>query len=212
MPSELRSTEFHFDESDHTYTVNGKPILSCTQILSSGGLVSFDFVNRDILERKSELGREAHKACHLYNQGKPFTCDDQVRPYLHSWEQWCDKTGFRARLSEHQQIASVNGMDYGLQIDAEGDLRGEESIIEIKTGQIYPHHAIQLAGYAAGLYHARLETPMGRFRTRKRIVVQLQANGSLAKIHRFEDRSDFDVFAACLSVSFWKKKNANFYK
>lgn len=212
MPSELRSTEFHFDESSHTYTVNGKPVISCTQILLSGGLVSFDFVSRDILERKSELGREVHKACHLHNQKKEFTCDRQVEGYLHSWVEWCAQMRFTPRLSEHQQIAYINNMDFAMQIDAEGALGAQDVIVDYKIGDIMPHHAIQLAGYAAGLYHSRLETPLGRFRSRKRIVVKLQENGTLAKIHRFEDKSDFDVFASALFVTFWKKKFDSFYR
>lgn len=185
---------------------------SCTRILDQGGLVSFDVVNREILERKSELGREVHKAAHLYNQGKNFKCDQQVQGYLNSWIEWCARMKFTPRLSEHRQIATVNGMLFGMQIDAEGLVLGEETIVDMKIGDVMPHHDIQLAGYAAGLYHARLETAMGRFRTRKRIVVKLQENGTLAKIHRCEDKSDFDTFTSALYTTYWKLKHAKFYK
>jgi hypothetical protein len=204
--------DFTFDEATHCYRKAGRSVPACTHILSSGGLVRFDFVNKDLLERSSDIGRETHRACHFYNQGKQFICDDAVRGYLNSWIVWCDKVGFRARISEHRQIASLNGMEYGMQIDAEGLVRNEETIVDLKTGQVYPHHAIQLAAYAAGLDHPKLETPMGRFRTRKRIVVQLQEDGKLAKIHRFDDKSDFDVFAATLFTTYWRMKNDKSYK
>lgn len=204
--------EFTFDEETHVYTTAAGQVPSCTHVLGAGGLISFGLVAREILDRKSELGREVHKACHLFNQKKKFTCDRQVEGYLHSWVEWCAQMRFTPRLSEYRQIASMNGMQYGMQIDAEGALGVQDVIVDYKIGDIMPHHAIQLAGYAAGLYHSRLETPLGRFRSRKRIVVKLQENGTLAKIHRFEDKSDFDVFASALFVTFWKKKFKSFYR
>ena len=205
--------EFSFDEDSHIYQVESRGrVPGCTRVLDQGGLVSFEHVDRDILERKSELGREVHKACHLYNQKKAFTCDVQVRGYLNSWIETVRMLRFVPRQSEFRQIASVNGMLFGMQIDAEGLVLNEDTIIDLKIGQVCPHHGIQLAGYAAGLYHPRLETPLGRFRTRKRIVTQLQEDGSLAKIRRFENKSDFDVFVSALYTTYWKMQNETFYR
>jgi len=204
--------DFSFDEELHRYTVAGHDVPSCSRILSSGGLVDFRFVGQDILERKSELGREVHKACRLYFQEKNFTCDDAVRGYLNSCIETCRKLNFTPRLTEHQQIASVNGMQYGMQLDAEGLIQDEETVVEWKIGEVLPHHEIQLAGYAAGLYHPRLETPLGRFRTRKRIVVKLDENGKIGKIHRALDKTDFDTFVSGLYTVYWKKKHQQFYR
>jgi hypothetical protein len=206
------SIEFTFDEESHVYTTLAGEVPSCTRILDQSGLVSFDFVQRDILERKSELGREVHKAVHLYHQTKTFRCDAAVQRYLDSWIATVRRLRFRLILSEHQQIATVNGMLYGMRIDAAGFIDLEETIIDYKIGPIMPHHSIQLAGYAAGLYHPRLETPMGRFRTRKRIAVQLQEDGSLAKIHRFDDKSDLDTFVSGLYMTYWKRRHRKFYR
>lgn len=204
--------EFQFDEDTHIYTTASGAVPSCTRILASGGLVSLDHVAKEILERKSVLGREAHKACHLFNQGKTFLCDPQVEGYVRSWMETCRFLHFVPQLSEHQQIAIVNGMLFGMQIDAAGMLHNEDTIIDYKIGEIMPHHAIQLAGYAAGLYHPRLETPLGRFRTRKRIAVRLKEDGSLAKIHRFDDKSDLDTFVSALYTTYWKLKHEKFYR
>src|SRR5258706_6245248 len=187
-------------------------IPGCTRVLDQGGLVSFDHVSRDILERKSELGREVHKACHLFNQGKSLICDPTVDGYLKSWIKTAKTLKFIPRQSEFRQIATVNGMLFGMQIDVEGLVLNEDTIIDLKIGQVCPHHGIQLAGYALGLYHPRLETPAGRFRTRKRIIAQLQEDGSLAKLHRFAAKSDFDVFVSALYTTYWKMQNAKFYR
>jgi len=205
--------DFSFDENTHIYSTPVHGVIpGCTRVLDQGGLVSFDHVDRDILERKSELGREVHKACHLFNQNKPFKCDPQIDGYILSWKRTTIALKFVPRLSEFRQIATVNGMFFGMQIDVEGLVLNEDTIIDLKIGQVCPHHGIQLAGYALGLYHPRLETPAGRFRTRKRIVAQLQEDGSLAKLHRFEDKSDFDVFVSALYTTYWKMQNAKFYR
>ncbi len=209
----FQPVEFSFDENSHTYSTPLHGIIpGCTRVLDHGGFVSFDHVNRDILERKGELGREVHRACHLHNQKKAISCDIQVRGYLNSWIETVRRLRFVPRQSEFQQIAEVHGMLYGMQIDAEGLVLNEETIIDYKIGEIMPHHEIQLAGYAAGLYHPRLETPLGRFRTRKRIIVKLQEDGSLGKIHRCEDKSDFDTFTSALSTTYWKLKHDKFYR
>ena len=203
---------FTFNEDTHTYQVDGRVVPGCTRILEQAGMINFDHVNRDILERKSELGSAVHKACHLFNLKRSFTCDEQVRGYLNSWKETARVLKFEARMSEYQLVASVNGMLYGMQIDAEGLVRGAEAILDYKIGVVMAHHAIQLAGYAAGLYHPRLETAMARFRSRKRIIVKLQEDGSLAKIYYCEETSDFDVFVSALQITYWKMKHDKSYR
>lgn len=204
---------FAFDENTHTYSVPERGMIpGCTRVLDHGGLVKFDFVAADILERKSELGREVHKACHLHNLKKSFTCDPAVLGYLNSWMETARRLQLVVRLSEDQSIASVHGMEYGMQVDVEGLVQHEETIVDYKIGDVRPHHEIQLAGYAAGLYHPRLETPLGRFRMRKRIIVQLKDDGTLGKIHRCEDKSDFDTFTSALYTTYWKMKHEKFYR
>lgn len=202
---------FSFDIETHRYTVAGREVPSCTRVLDRSGLVDFRFVREDILERKAELGREVHKACDLWNKRRKFSVDDRVKPYVDAWINFCERANFEPRASEEQQIASVNGMLYGMTLDAEGSLYGEDAIIEIKTGEIFPHHAIQTAGYAAGFFHPKLETPLGRFRTRARYAVQLRKNAT-PKIVRFEDKSDFDVFTSALFTVYWRMKYEKIYK
>ena len=202
---------FTFNAETHEYALAGESIPGCTKILSSGGLVSFDHVAADVLEKKSELGREVHRACHLWNLGTLRSCDDRVRPYLNAWILFLEKTKFKPLLSEFQTVGYVNGMPFGMQIDSQGMIGKEDTIVELKIGEILPHHGIQLAGYAAGLPHKTLATALARFMMRKRIAVQLREN-SVPKIHRFEERSDFDVFASVLYVAHWKQQFTSVYE
>ena len=206
----MNSTPFTFDSSAHTYHMNGVLVPGCTGVLATGGLVNFQYVTEEILERKSELGREVHRACHLHNLGTLLTYDPKVKPYLHSWITFKEKTKYKPEQSEFQCIGWVNGLPFGMQIDNCGIVDNHEAIIELKIGEVYPHHGIQLAGYAAGLPHDKLKTPLARFMARKRYVVQLRESG-LPKTHEFSAYSDFEVFASLLYVSGWKKQFKEVY-
>lgn len=206
------TADFTFDAETHTYRMSsGVAVPACTWILGSGGLIAYRYVAEEVLERKSELGREVHRACHLHNFGTLGEYDPVVKPYLHAWITFKDKTGFVPVLSEYQTIGWVNGLPFGMQIDSAGILDGRDAIVELKTGEVYPHHGVQLAGYAAGLPHEKLKTPLARFMSRKRFVVQLRENG-LPKVHEFNAHSDFEVFASLLYVSGWKKQFAKIYQ
>lgn len=194
----------HFDAETHEYTREGRPIVSCTNALNEAGLISFDHVAVELLERKSELGREVHTARHLYDTGRLGSHDPAVTPYLDAWITFRKQSGFVPVLSEHWQIAEVLGMAYGMRIDAAGVIYGRETIIDTKISEIYPHHAIQLAGYAAGL-HSGLATHTARFRVRKRAVVQLRSDGTY-RLKYFEDPYDLDVFIASLRIASWKRE------
>jgi len=203
---------FTFDELTHTYRVGGVVIPGHTRVLDLGGLVNYRDVEPDILERKSDLGRQVHEATRLYDLRKKFTCDPLVEPYLEAWIDFRELTKFKPRLVEHRGLSEINGMQFGMQIDREGDLAGDETLVELKTcAKLLPHHGIQLAAQAAGLYHRELSTALARFMRRKRVAVQLKKDG-YAKIQRYEDRSDFDAFVSALTVTHFKMRHAKHYK
>lgn len=186
--------------------------LHCTDVLSESGLVDYSFINEDVLERKSELGIAVHKACRLFDEGAKFICDPEVDPYIDAWEEFRARCRFVPRVIEQAYDVEVNGMRYSMRVDREGDLAGEETIVEIKIcANAMKHHGVQLAGYAMGLPHKHIAVPMGKFLRRRRVVVKLTRTG-LAKIIRYDDRTDFDVFVSALYVASWKRKHAKEYR
>jgi hypothetical protein len=207
-----QTIDFTFNAERHEYFVAGKPVPGCTGVLASGGLVPYAMVARDVLERRSELGREVHKACHLHNIGRLGSFDQAVKPHLEAWVYF--KTHcklFELIASEAQCVGWVDGMPFGMQLDCNAFIDGQDTMIEYKIGQAYPHHGVQLAGYAAGFPHERISTPFARFIARKRIVVELRDNG-LPKVHRYEAKSDYQLFTSLLHVSAWKKQFRNVYE
>jgi hypothetical protein len=196
---------FSFDAERHEYRLEGQLVPSCTGLLSSGGLVQFGFISADLLERKSELGRQVHQACHLHNLNKLGSYDERVKPHLHAWIKFKEQTKFNLISSAYQTIASINGMSYGMESDCNALVDGHDTIIELKTGRPYPHHGVQLAGYSIGTPHPKFTAPLARFMSRKRMVVELRANGT-PKVHEYSERSDYDVFSSLLYVATWKRR------
>lgn len=200
---------FQFDESTHIYSRKGSVIPGCTRILEHGGLTNYELVKNSIMERKSQLGRAVHSATHFYDQDDLDwnSLDDETKARTDAWADFRAKTGFVPRQREVQCIACVNGMEYGMQIDAEGLIKKVDALVEIKiTCEIMPSHGIQLAGYALGLPMNATESALARFYQRKRYAVQLLPSGK-AKLWPFEDPKDAEVFMWALGLANWKLKH-----
>lgn len=205
-------TGFSFDVGKHEYRLGTTVVPSCTTILSSSGLVPSRYISADLFERRTELGKQVHLACHLHNVGKLGTYDPKVKPHLHAWITFKERCkSFTLISSEYQTVVTIAGMSYGMQPDVNAFVDGYDTVIELKIGKVYPHHAVQTAGYAAGLPHPKFTAPLGRFMARKRMVVELQANG-LPDVHPHEQKSDFDVFMSLLYLETWKRRFEPIYK
>src|SRR6266566_2325563 len=123
-----------FDAATHAYTLNGVNIPSVTRTLDHAGLVSYEMVRQDILEKKSWLGIKVHEACHYYDQNDLnwASLDEDVKPRLDAWASFRADTGFVPQRIEARFVATVNGMTYGLTVDREGVFKKQEAIIDLK--------------------------------------------------------------------------------
>jgi hypothetical protein len=211
------SNEFSFDQETHLYRLPaGRIIPGHTRVLERGGLVDYSAIEPDILERKSELGREVHQACFLHDEGKVFLFDPKIRGYIDAWIDFRAKTNFVPFIREYRGLYHLNGLPFGMQIDAFGyfseGIKEGGACVEIKTcATIMPHHGVQLAAQAASIDAGRLASPLGRFLSRERIVVQLKGDGRW-KIHRFEARSDLEAFTSALFLTHWKMQHEKIYR
>jgi hypothetical protein len=215
------SDGFTFDQEKHLYRVDGRIVPGHTRVLDLGGLVPYGAIEPDILERKSHVGLEVHTACLFHDESRVFTFDPQIKGYIDAWIDFRRQTGFVPLLREYRDIYQINGLKFGMQIDAIGNfaiprqrsaLEHTETVVEIKTcTTILPHHGIQLAAQAAAVVHPVLQSPFARFLKRKRIVVQLKPDGRW-KIHTFEERSDFEAFTSALFLTHWKMQHEYIYR
>lgn len=201
---------FSFDEARHLYR-DAASIMrpSVSQILKAEGLISFDGINPAVLEHKRRLGTLVHKVTALYDQGEDLTqyeIPDEVWPYFDGWLNFRNDCKFTPRLIERQALVQVHGMWYGMKLDNEGPINGEDNIIEKKCGSSrHPAWGVQLAGYDLG--EAFLEKrlmPIIR-PSRGRTVVQLGPQFARKyKTHPYTELSDYTVFVGSLANACWK--------
>lgn len=205
---------FTFDEDKHLYRLaDGRIVPGHTRVLDLGGLVPYAHIEPDILERKSAIGREAHLACLFHDQQKRMTVDHRVQGYLYAWQDFRRATGFMPFLCEYRDVYALSGLIFGMQIDRLGRYPGEkfETTIELKTCvTVMPHHGVQLAAQAGSVKLNGMASPLARFLSRKREVIQLKPNGKW-KRHPFEKKSDFSQFEHCLATTYWKMEHEKFY-
>lgn len=197
--------------------MEGRTIPSCTRTLDHAGLVSYDMVRKEILDRKSTIGTLVHLGAQYYDEGtldwssfngdNPADCDTKGR--IEAWANFRGDTGFVPRLIEEPYIATIHGMTYGLKIDREGLMRGQEAIVEIKNAaNVEPWWGIQLAGYALGVPDGKHSSARALFARRRRMAVQLFPDGRYKKVD-YIDSQDAEIFISTLHITQWKLKNGS---
>jgi hypothetical protein len=192
-----------FIDATHTYLSDGREVPGCTRCLDHSGLVDFRFVKDEILERKSQLGREVHRVIQYWCEGDldESTVAPEAMPYLRSWIKVEQHTKFVPSQIEYQVLAALDGLAYGMKADLAGRFMGEESVLDLKIGKATWWHGVQLAGYAVGLPCGPLTSGIARFAKRKRYVVQLRADGEMAKVVPYREIRDYRTFAAALEIT-----------
>jgi hypothetical protein len=186
-----------FDPATHTYTVNGQVVPSVTQVIRNAGLINFDMVKPDILERKALLGKLVHQACHYYDENDlPEELPEEVVERLESYKLFRTETGYKPDCNEVRMIASIHGMKFGMQFDSIGMLHGRLTLVDLKTGaDEHPAWGVQTAAYELGLKHTVKY---------QRIAVQLKPERKY-KVHSYNDPGDAQIFIACLAIANWKR-------
>lgn len=199
-----------FEESGHLYKDDrGKRVLSVTQVFQMLGLVNYDGIKAEVLERKSRIGVAVHKSVEYLADGVLDwdSVAEETMPYVVSAEEWIKQTKFESIERETQGIHTVNGMSFGFQYDHRGRMlyrgRMRDVILDLKTCvKESATWNIQTAAYAI----AAPKLPTGQ--RYLRMVLQLKPDGSM-KTFTFEDGQDENTFQYMLYCAIWKQ-NHNF--
>ncbi len=184
------SDRFEFDSNSHLYTVNGRPVVSVTQCLSAVGILpSFSMVDKVLLERKRQIGVALHAALHYLQQGDldESTVDERVKPRLDAYRLFVADTGFDPIDCELRRFPVVAGMQFGMQLDVTGTIKGQPFLVDFKSAENSPHpgFAIQLAAYESGI--PRPLIPPFRWR---RMTLQLKKDGRYCRTEWTDKRDD----------------------
>lgn len=180
-----------FDPATHTYTIDGQPVPSVTQILADMGFIDTAFF--------TEYGRQRGTFVHqiigwsITGEIDESTIDPELQGYLDAWGSFCANTGFVSTSTE-KPLGSVLHRFCGTP-DHIGMLNGREAVVDAKTGVIAPWVGIQLAGYEI-LYGMPL----------KRFALALKEDGKYS-LKEFTDRQDRGIFLAALACWQWQHNN-----
>jgi hypothetical protein len=192
-----------FEESTHTYTVDGVVRPSVTQVLSL--LHDWSVVDPDVLARAQQFGTHVHDATALYDQR------DLAEDLLHPDLKGCLEAWKRFRREREPVVEAVElqlySEKYGypgrcdriVKISRKGKSTPQRVVLDIKTGdQLMDSVDLQLAAYAQAWNE---EHP--RKRATGRVSIQLFRDGTYLESWH-DNKGDFQVFLHCLGITNWR--------
>lgn len=167
--------ELIFEPVEHRYTVDGRRVISVTQVLANAGLLDLSRIPREILDRAAERGKRVHEAAQLLLRGRldwstvtadiggyvlaldSFLRDSRLRPVTNKIEQ-------PFHCQDHDFCGTPDAVAwYGIQ--SAGRRREIQVVLDWKTG-LSDAVQFQLAAYAHALS------------IRHRAAVKLNADGT----------------------------------
>ncbi len=189
--------DFQFDEATHEYRVDGRIIPSVTQILQGCGISNYNGIDRDIVDHKAAIGKAVHLACEFYDKGILESVPDLYTGYVEAYKRAVSDLSCKWDYIEHRRVATVDGMQFGMQLDRLGMIYGSTSLVEIKaTATEEASWAVQLAGYHLGMEAYSM----------RRYALWLKPDGKY-RLLEYKDKRDFKVFRQALSLEYWKRNS-----
>lgn len=187
------------DEATHRYTLDGRPLLSVTQILGIVGIIDTRWFKPEDAMR----GHYVHEATHYHDEGslEMSSLDPIVAPYVKGWIDFRKQTGFRPLLME-ERIWHSSG--YAGTLDRAGFLGDRFILLDIKSGGLPAWTGLQTSGYEAALFERILQKDIDAPMPKGRFALQLTKESKF-KLKEYTDFRDRDIFNAALSVSQWMK-------
>jgi hypothetical protein len=181
-----------FDEATHTYSVNGRRLMSVTQVLA---LVDDRHKGDPFYLQR---GRFVHQACEYLDRDEldEDSVDPIIYPYLEAYKKFREETGFKPDLIECRLYHPTYA--YAGTLDRIGDLNGNHVLIDLKSGAKARVDELQLAAY---LELARANS----IPVKKSFDLYLRDDGTY-KLEPVENvKLLLPVFLSILTASRWKE-------
>lgn len=203
----MKKHKLIFEPKAHKYSLDGVKIPHVWEILEGAG-VAFrpPGIADDLWLRNQRFGKAGHIACQLHDLGRlnEKRLDKGLKPYLESWKMFRGIYRIKKFKIIEMPVYSVRWQFAGTLDRAHPItvlITPRLTLLDLKFSDTLPKYlALQLAGYKIAY-----EEMTGK-KIQARWVVQLQP-GTRPKILPCEDKSDEDVFIACLQLYNWRKKN-----
>jgi len=169
-------------------------MVSVTTLLVAEGFIDSQWFT----ETAREKGTFVHKATELFDKGEldEDQLDPVLKPYLDGWKNFLFDSKFKI-LEIEQRITREDIQLTGCP-DRIGILNGKDTIVDAKSGLIYPTTGLQLSGYSILKDGKRY----------KRVAVRLGPTMSRGySITEFKNPTDRLVFLAALRCHNWKQEH-----
>lgn len=179
-----------FKEEDHTYWKDGRRVPGVTECLKSVGLMpGMEFVSDEAVL----YGTRVHRMIHFFNKGTLDldTVTPDIAPALDAWRDFIRATGFVA--TSWERIVFDGILWVAGQYDIGGHFPdGTAGYGDIKSGQVKPWTALQVAGYArcSGHPYAR------RF--------GLSVASGAPRFQEFKEPNQPALFLSAVAIHNWK--------
>lgn len=187
-----------YNDEDHSYTLDGEPALSVTQIMQIAKLTDYSGVPEDILARAQAFGNAVHKATEYYDKGEldEDELDPALKGHLHQWKEFVRSRGIKFTDIE-QPVAHPEHLYCGTP-DRIGLMGRDVVVVDIKTGKwtgkAEKTTGVQLAAYSWAYGYDR---PIAG-RPDKLIGVWLSTDG--CRIKEYTGSEYGDMWAGCLTI------------
>ena len=201
---------FSFDESLHTYALDGVRLPSVTQLLKGAGIgPDFSAVPPQLLEAARAFGVAVHSACELDDLGEldDDGTDARVMACVHAWRRFKVENDVEVLATEqrlyHPTLRYAGTLDGLVRMRAWREHGTDIVLVDRKTGlQPHPSFGVQLAAYEELLRFN--DADLGPGSPIRRASVHLFDDGTY-RLHRFTNHSDSACFMACLALHSWKE-------
>lgn len=192
------------DEKSHKYFVAGREVSGVTTILKEVGFYDFGCVNQEMLEERARFGKAVHKALEFYDKGTldVGSVPEQIKPYILIWKKFI--ADYSVQILEPEKKLFHAAYRYCGMADRIAVINNSVCILDIKTGNELPEHALQVAAYERA-YRDDKTNPNKPKQTGmyKRYSVYLSETGY--KVRRYDNKNDINVFLSALTLYQYKK-------
>lgn len=190
-----------FDEAEHRYWWDGKPVPNVTGILAPES--PYKDMDPAMLDIARQKGQHVHRMIELDVRGTldESTLPDWMRPALVEWRRFVSDTRFVMNASELRVFHPT--FRYAGTLDLMGTFFGHDPVlIDLKRSFLGGHViGLQTAAYLEA-YHASLpreERSQKREAATKRYALRLREDGRY-KLEQFDDPLDRTDFLAALAL------------
>lgn len=197
-----------YEDSTHTYWIDGVRVPSITQALKVAMFDEFEFVSERLLKQRAAEGTELARMIEDFAKGS-FDVEKYNPALLEDFDLFAEwHLNARGKILESEKIVASKRWGFAGRLDLVYDLPGiGPAMIDIKRTHAPPKSG---GPQTAAQVEAYCETTGSDLKNMPRYLLHIR-NGSCTLIPQRE-RSDLRTFLASLTVTKWRESNGKHWR